>query len=100
MMNYFARSDRKKYGVIDTCQDIRREVDGSGSNLHTGDELREIVEWLEWRVEDGWEEPYTPCRSEYEASVRAMAREVVKLGKALVKWLDEYEANRAKPEPK
>jgi hypothetical protein len=90
----FTRSDRKKYSVVDICQAIRREDGGSGVNLHTGDELREMVAWLEWRVDAGWDDSYMHRLSEYEAAIRAMAREVVKLGKALVKQLDDYEANR------
>ena len=90
----FSKADRKKYSVVDICQAIRRENDGSGSNLHTGDELREMVAWLAWRVEEGWEDTYMRRLSEYEATVRAMAREVVKLGTALVKQLDDYEASR------
>lgn len=67
----FARSDRKKYSVVDICQDIRRKDDSCMLRL-----------------------------AEYEAAVRATAREAVKLGEVMVKQLDEYEANRAKTGPK
>lgn len=69
------------YSVINVAKDLQEHASGSSECFHTS-VLLEMQDWLEWRIsEKGWNPSRVPRREAYEDSVRAMAREALRIAK-------------------
>lgn len=71
------RNDRQKYPLVDTAMLLVGDVTGFGQSCMTPDEARERIEWLRWRVEEGWVESIV--HHEFDTRVRDLARTVVRM---------------------
>ena len=67
-----------QYQVLGVCQNIAAHLSGSGDPF--GDaSLRDLVAWLEWRVNHNWDPPHNRYFSNYDFCVKQLALEAVAL---------------------
>jgi hypothetical protein len=82
----FTKDDTYKYSVIDVAQALHYSYSESGDLLSL-DKLKELVDWLSWRIHDGWEEHKNGKFIQYEWAVKELASRALDEGiKDLVRF--------------
>lgn len=77
-MSKFTNQDRHIHSVIEVARTLAGNATGSCSG-EQADELKHLMEWLEWRITDGWNPPLLAYAVTYDASVMAMAQAALDL---------------------
>ncbi len=72
--------DRFEHGVVEVCERIHGDATGTGDEM-APERLRALVDWLEWRVGDGWAPSEEPGDPAYDAAVRGLGVAAVALGR-------------------
>lgn len=77
MTQRFTDDDRYRYSVIETCLAIYGSMSGTGDPM-TEVESQVLLDWLRWRVGDGWVEHSLLGWEPYESAIRSMAQKLLK----------------------
>lgn len=67
-----------QHSVVETSATLAAAASGSLEGYESAT-LDTLAEWLRWRIEDGWEGSFITRTKSYDASVREMAREALRL---------------------